>query len=234
MNIRDSVVLITGANRGLGLAFAKAALDRGAKTVYAAARDPLSITLPGVVPVKLDVTKPETIAAAAKVLRDVTLLVNNAGVSLGKGALVDDALSKAREEMEINYLGPLAVTSAFAPILGSNGGGAILNVLSVLSWMTLPRTTTYSASKAAAWALTNGLRTELAGQKTQVVGLHVGFIDTDMTRGIPAAKVSPAEVVRIGFDALEAGNDEALVDELSRSVKGGLSTGIYLRGVTSK
>ncbi len=232
MKIQDSVVLVTGANRGLGLAFAKALLERGARKVYAAARDPSSITSPGIVPVKLDVTVPETIAAAAKELRDVMLLVNNAGVSRGNGALADDALSKAREEIETNYLGPLAVTSAFAPILAGNGGGAILNVLSVLSWVTLPRTTTYSASKAAAWALTNGLRTELAGQKTQVVGLHVGFIDTGMTRGVQAPKTSPAEVVRIGLDALEAGSDEVLVDDLSRTVKGGLSSGAYLRPVS--
>ena len=114
-----------------------------------------------------------------------------------------------------------------------NGGGAILNVLSVLSWVSLPTTTTYSASKAAAWALTNGLRAELAAQGTQVVGLHVGYVDTDMARGVRAPKTSPTDVVRAGLDAVAAGQDEVLVDELSRNVKSGLSAGVYLRPVGS-
>ena len=231
MKIRDSVVLVTGANRGLGLAFAKALLARGAKRVYAGARDPASLNLPGVEPVKLDVTNPETIAAAAQRLQDVKLLVNNAGISRGRGALAGDAFARAREEIETNYLGPLAVTAAFAPILASNGGGAVLNVLSVLSWVSSPRMTTYSASKAAAWALTNGLRLELAPRKTQVVGLHVGLVDTDLARGIEAPKTSPEDVARIGLDSLESGSEEVLVDNVSRMVKGGLSTGVYLRAI---
>lgn len=231
MKIRDSIVLVTGANRGLGLAFAKSLLERGAKKVYAGARDPASVTLDGVVPVYLDVTNPETISRRAQELGDVTLLVNNAGVLRGHGVLAGDAVAKAREEIETNYLGPLALSEAFAPILAKNGGGAILNVLSVLSWVTLPRTTTYSASKAAAWALANGLRSELAPQKTRVVSLHVGFIDTDMTRGLEVPKAAPADVVRLGLDAVEAGDDEVLVDDISRKVKGALSTGIYLRAL---
>ena len=233
MKIRDSVVLVTGANRGLGLAFARALLARGAKRVYAGARDPGSITLPGVVPVRLDVTSPETIDAAAERLQDVTLLVNNAGVLRGRGALAGGALTRAREEIETNYLGPLALASAFAPILAKNEGGAILNVLSVMSWVSSPSSTTYSASKAAEWALTNGLRLELAPQKTQVVGLHVGLIDTDLVRGIEAPKTPPEEVARIGLDALEAGSDEVLVDDVSRAVKGGLSAGVYLRAISA-
>jgi NAD(P)-dependent dehydrogenase (short-subunit alcohol dehydrogenase family) len=231
VKIQDSVVLVTGANRGLGLAFAKALLARGAKKVYAGVRDPASLTLPGVQPVRLDVTDPETIVAAAQRLQDVTLLVNNAGVSRGRGALAGDAFARAREEIETNYLGPLAVTAAFAPILASNGGGAVLNVLSVLSWVSSPRMTTYSASKAAAWALTNGLRLELAPQRTQVVGLHVGLVDTDLARGIEAPKTSPEEVARIGLDAVESGSEEVLVDNVSRAVKGGLSAGVYLRAI---
>ena len=140
------------------------------------ARATRSITLPGVVPVRLDVTSHETIEAAAQRLQDVTLLVNNAGVLRGRGALAGGAVTRAREEIETNYLGPLALASAFAPILAKNEGGAILNVLSVMSWVSSPSSTTYSASKAAEWALTNGLRLELAPQGTQVVGLHVGLI----------------------------------------------------------
>jgi NAD(P)-dependent dehydrogenase (short-subunit alcohol dehydrogenase family) len=233
MDIKNSVVLVTGANRGLGLAFTKALLARGAKKVYAGARDPASIALQDVVPFKIDVTKPESIEQAAKQLGDVTLLINNAGVSLGQGALAANAIQRAREEIETNYLGPLAVSAAFAPVLANNGGGAILNILSVLSWVASPRTTTYSASKAAAWALTNGMRLELAAQKTQVVGLHVGFVDTDLVRHLPVPKVAPDEVARIGLDAIESGADEVLVDDVSRGVKSGLSAGVYLRSVSA-
>lgn len=229
MDIKGSVVLVTGANRGLGLAFARALLARGAKRVYAGARDPRTVTLAGVVPVELDVTRTDTIAAAARRLQDVTLLINNAGVSLGRGALAPGALAKARAELETNYLGPLALTAAFAPILAQHGGGAVLNVLSVLSWVTLPHSATYSASKAAAWALTNGLRSELRAQNTHVTGLHAGFIDTDMTRGLSGAKSSADEVVRMALDALEAGSEEVMVDDVSRAVKSGLSAGVYLR-----
>lgn len=229
--IKDSVALVTGANRGLGRCFVEALLARGAKKVYGAARDPSSITVPGVVPLRLDVTVPETVEALAEETKDLTLLVNNAGIQRSGALLSEGAVDRARAEMETNYLGPLAVTSALAPALAANGGGAILNVLSVLSWITLPSATTYSASKAAAWALTNGLRNELAGQKTKLAGLHVGFIDTDMTRNLPVAKTSPEEVVRRGLDALEAGEDEVLIDGLSRSVKDGLSSGVYLHPV---
>jgi NAD(P)-dependent dehydrogenase (short-subunit alcohol dehydrogenase family) len=228
MKIENSVALVTGANRGLGLAFAKELLARGAKKVYAAARDPKTVTLPGVVPVALDVTRPESVAALAEIAGDVTLLVNNAGISKGGGALAPNAVAKAREEIETNYLGPLATSQAFAPILGKNGGGAIVNVLSALSWVSLPTSATYSASKAAAWGLTNGLRTELRGQGTQVLGLHVGFMDTDMTSRLDVPKVKTEDVVRRTLDALEAGQDEVLADDVSVKLKENLSAGVYL------
>ncbi|OJT21902.1 short-chain dehydrogenase [Archangium sp. Cb G35] len=230
MQIKNAVALVTGANRGLGLAFAQVLLERGARKVYAAARDPSTISLPGVVPVRLDVTRPEQVEALAREARDVTLLINNAGILKGTKLLAHDAQAAARAELETNYLGPLATSSAFAPILASHGGGAIVNVLSVLSWLAFPGTSTYSASKAAAWALTNGLRNELRGQKTQVLGLHVGYMDTDMAHGVNAPKSSPIEVVRLTLDALEAGRDEVLADEVSRNVKRGLSAepGVYL------
>ncbi|WNG55107.1 SDR family oxidoreductase [Archangium gephyra] len=230
MQIKNAVALVTGANRGLGLAFAQVLLERGARKVYAAAREPSTISLPGVVPVRLDVTRPEQVEAIAREARDVTLLINNAGILKRTTLLANEAQAAARAELETNYLGPLATSSAFAPILASHGGGAIVNVLSVLSWLSFPGTSTYSASKAAAWALTNGLRNELRGQKTQVLGLHVGYMDTDMTHGVNAPKSSPIEVVRLTLDALEAGREEILADEVSRNVKQGLSAepGVYL------
>ena len=234
MIIQSSVALVTGANRGLGLAFARELLARGARKVYAAAREPASVTLPGVVPVRLDVTQPDQLEALARDAGDVSLLVNNAGIIRSGSLLGADALSAAREELETNYIGPLATSRAFAPKLAANGGGAIINVLSVLSWVALPGTGTYSASKAAAWALTNGLRNELRAQNTRVLGLHVGYIDTDMVRAIEAAKSAPEDVVRKTLDALEAGQDEILADDVSRRVKSGLSAqpGVYLGAPT--
>jgi NAD(P)-dependent dehydrogenase (short-subunit alcohol dehydrogenase family) len=222
MQVKDSVAFVSGANRGLGLAFTKALLAGGAK-VYAAARDPDAITLPGVIRVRLDVTSTADIAAAAREARDVTLLINNAGVARGAAFLSDDAIAAARAEMETNYFGPLLLSRAFAPILAGNGGGVILNVLSVLSWLSLPTSATYGASKAAAWSLTNGLRNELAAQGTQVAGLHVGYMDTEMASHVTTPKSRPEDVVTLTLEALEAGAEEILADELSRNVKKGLS-----------
>lgn len=223
MKIEGSVVFVTGANRGLGLAFARAALAAGARKVYAAARDPSSITLDGVVPIALDVTKPEQVEAAARDCKDVTLLINNAGISRGASLLGASAgFDEARAEFETNFFGPWAVARAFAPVLKANGGGAIVNVLSVLSWLTLPGAASYSASKAAAWSLSNGLRNELREQGTQVTSLHVAFMDTDMARKIPGDKIAPEDVARQTLDAVEAGEPEVLADATTRGVKQGL------------
>jgi NAD(P)-dependent dehydrogenase (short-subunit alcohol dehydrogenase family) len=223
MEIAGSVALVTGANRGLGQAYARALLAGGAKTVYAAARNPQSITEPGLVPVRLDVTDPASIAAAAELASDVNLVINNAGIARIGNTLTNESLDDARAEMETNYFGPLAVARAFAPVLAANGGGALVNVLSVLSWITLPETIGYSASKAAAWSLTNGLRTALAEQQTQVVGVHVGYMDTDMAAHVEGPKVDPADVVAQTLTALAQGRTEVLADELSQQVKAGLS-----------
>jgi NAD(P)-dependent dehydrogenase (short-subunit alcohol dehydrogenase family) len=230
MKIRDSVAFVTGANRGLGLAFAQELLAAGARKIYAAARNPKSITLNGVERVRLDVTEPETIAAAARKFTDVNLLVNNAGISHWKGFLAPDGIETARSEMETNYFGPLLLSRAFTPILATNGGGAIVNVLSVLSWISVPSAGGYSASKSAAWSLTNWLRTALRGQGTQVVGVHAGPIDTDMAKDLTLPKVTPVDVVRQTLSAIEAGRDEVLADEWTRQAKAGLSDelGIYL------
>lgn len=224
MKLQDAVVFITGANRGLGLAFAKAALAAGAKKVYAAARDPASIALAGVQAVALDVTDAAQVEAAARACGDVTLLVNNAGISRGGTLLGADGMDKARAELETNFFGSWAVARAFAPVLKANGGGAIVNVLSALSWLSLPSSQTYSASKSAAWALSNGLRDALRGQGTQVTSLHVAFMETDMTASIPGAKASPDDVARQTLAGVEAGLFEVLADEVTRNVKASLSS----------
>lgn len=233
MQLANATVLITGANRGLGLAFAREAIARGARKVYAAARDPSTVTLPGVTAIKLDVTKPEDVAAAARDLGDVTIVINNAGIAATGGFLAEDTIAASQRHIETNVYGPIRLTQAFAPILAKNGGGAILNVLSIASWINGPLLGTYAMSKSAAWAMTNGTRIELAAQGTQVLGLHVGFIDTDLTNGFDVPKVAPADVAKAALDGLEAGKSEVLADEITRQVKAGLTAAqpVYLQAL---
>lgn len=222
MDIRNAVVLVTGANRGLGRALVEAFREAGAKKIYAAARDPKSVTADGVVPIALDVTSPDSIAAAARECADVNVLVNNAGISRGGSLLSDEGELRAREELQTNLFGPWRMSAAFAPVLASQGGGTVVNVLSVLSWISLPGTSTYCVSKAAAWSLTNGLRHELAAQGTHVVGVHVGLMDTDMTAGLDAPKASPRDVAEQIVQAVRDGLPEVLADETSRAVRASL------------
>lgn len=230
MKIRDSVAFVTGANRGLGQAFVQQLLAAGARKVYAAARNPETITADGVHRVRLDVTDGNAIAAIAKECGDVNLLINNAGITLRSSFLAPDAIEAIRAEMETNFFGPLLLSRAFAPILAKNGGGAIVNILSVLSWVSLPTSGGYSASKSAAWSMTNWLRKGLREQGTQVVSVHVGLIDTDMTKGLTLPKVSAADVVRQTLAGVEVGHSEVLADDITRQVKARLSDepGIYL------
>jgi NAD(P)-dependent dehydrogenase (short-subunit alcohol dehydrogenase family) len=221
MQIEGSVALVTGANRGLGHAIARALVEGGAAKVYAAARDPQTVTDPGLVPVALDVTDHAQVAAVAAELTDVDLVVNNAGVASVAFALTAD-LEQARRELEVNYLGTLAVAQAFAPVLKANGGGALVNVLSVVSFVSQAHLTTYSASKAAQWSITNALRVALREQGTLVTGVHVGYIDTDLAAGIDAEKHAPADVAAAILDGVRNGAEEVLVDELSRTVKAAL------------
>jgi NAD(P)-dependent dehydrogenase (short-subunit alcohol dehydrogenase family) len=230
MKLEGSVVLVTGANRGIGLAFARAALARGARKVYAAARDPSAVSLPGAHPVRLDVTSDADIAEAARQCADATIVVNNAGIARPGGALAADAAQALRDQLEVNVFGPLRMARAFAPVLARNGGGALLNVLSVASWINRPALGMYGVSKTAAWGLTNALRHELRAQGTQVLAMHMGFVDTDLTRGIEAEKSDPDTVVARALDALASGREEVLADELTMRVKHALSTepGVYL------
>jgi len=221
MKVDSSAALVTGANRGLGAAIAQALLDSGAK-VYGAARDTSSITNPDVIPVRLDVTSPDDIANAAHKCGDVSIVVNNAGINRGSSSLAPGAIDAARAEMETHFFGSLGMARAFAPVLHENGGGALVNVLSVLSFISVPQGATYSASKAAAWSLTNALRMELRRQGTLVVAVHAGFIDTDMATGVTAQKVSPQSVATQIVAAIEADAEEVLADATSEMVKAAL------------
>lgn len=234
MQIENSVVLVTGANRGIGLAFARELLARGARKVYAAARDPSTVTLPGVQPLRLDVTKPDDIAAAVRQAGDVTLVINNAGIAQPGGFLAPDSDAVARRIFETNFFGVLNVTKAFAPVLKANGGGALLNVLSVASWVNGGELAAYSASKSAAWSLTNALRHELASQNTQVTGLHMAYVDTDLTRGFEVPKTSAEEIVQRALDGLAAGAEEVLADALTQQIRQGLTAArpVYLPQVS--
>lgn len=223
MKVSDSTVLITGANRGIGLAFAQAFLARGARKVYAAARDPSRITLPGVTPILLDVTSPADVEAAARLASDATIVVNNAGIASFGSFMAEDSEALLRQHLETNVLGVLRVSRAFAPVLARNGGGALLNVASVASWISNPLLANYAVSKAAVWSLSNGLRNDLRAQNTQVLTLHMGFVDTDLTRGVDMPKATPEAIVEQALDGLEAGALEVLADELTRQVRGALS-----------
>lgn len=219
MLLKDAVVLITGSNRGIGLEFAKAALARGARKVYATARNPESIPLDGVIKLKLDVTSAEDVAQIAQTCSDVTLLINNAGVAKFGSFLADNSMQRCSEHFDTNFYGPLRLCKAFAPLLDAQGGGAIINVLSLVSWYAPVAFSPYSASKSAAWALTNSLRLELRSQQTQVMALHMGYVDTDMTAKIDAPKTPAALIVKRAFDGLEAGEEEVLADEMTLQLK---------------
>ncbi len=212
--------LVTGANRGLGREFVNQLLERGATKVYAGARNPETIDIndPRVVPLQLDVTDPDSVARAAEVADDVSVVVNNAGISVAARVLDDDTV-QLRRELEVNLFGPLAVTSAFADQVADRSG-VVVNVASVLSWLALGGS--YSVSKAALWSATDSMRLELGPRGVQVVGVYMGYVDTDMTSSVDAPKIAPADVVRQVLDGIEAGALEVMADDLTRSVRSGL------------
>ncbi len=222
MKIEDAVVFVTGANRGIGLAFAQAALRRGARKVYAAMRTPAPMP-EGLHGVTLDVTDAEQVRQAAAECGDVTLLINNAGIAQVGGFLVTDSAASIQRHLDVNVFGMLRMCQAFAPLLAANGGGAMLNVLSVASWFNSPLLGAYGLSKSAAWALTNGLREELRAQHTLVTALHMGFVDTDMTRAMDVPKTSAREIAERALDGVAAGDEEVLADERARQIKQGLT-----------
>jgi NAD(P)-dependent dehydrogenase (short-subunit alcohol dehydrogenase family) len=219
--LNGATVLVTGANGGLGTHFVHQALERGATKVYAAARNPKDWSDDRIVPLVLDVTSPESIAAAADIADDVTMVINNAGASNGSSVLGD--LIAARDLFETNFWGALAVTNAFAPAL-KRSHGTLLNVHSVLSWLAIGDA--YSATKAALWSATNTQRIKLAPEGVHVAGLHLGYADTPMTAGVTADKLDPADVVRTAYDGIESGSYEILADDLSGQVKAGLAAPI--------
>jgi NAD(P)-dependent dehydrogenase (short-subunit alcohol dehydrogenase family) len=222
MKINDSVALVTGANRGLGRHFAEQLLRRGAAKVYATARRPHLVDLPGVEVLPLDITDQASIAAVAKAAQDVTLLINNAGVSTMQNLVTGDP-AKIRLEMDTHFFGTLDVVRAFAPVLAGNGGGAIMNVLSALSWGVYDGANAYAVAKAAEWSMTNAIRLELAAQGTMVTGLHLSSTDTDMVAAFDIPKNDPAEVVATALDGVEAGLLEIIADSDTAAAKAALT-----------
>ncbi|HEY0260252.1 MAG TPA: SDR family oxidoreductase [Lacisediminihabitans sp.] len=224
MNVTDQIALVTGANRGIGRQFVLELLERGASKVYATARRPETLDFDDsrVVPLHLDLVDPGSVVAAAAAARDVTLLVNNAGISTG-AALVTGDLDEVRREMDTHFWGTLRVIRAFAPVLAVNGGGGIVNVLSALSWFATPSSGSYSAAKAAEWNMTNGVRLELAAQGTLVQGVLLGAADTDISAGYDGPKIDPREVPRRSLDGLAVGSIEVIVDDWTAMVKASLA-----------
>lgn len=224
MNIADQIALVTGSNRGIGHQFVLELLERGASKVYATARRPESLGFDDsrVVPLRLDLLDHGSVAAAAERAGDVTLLVNNAGIATG-APLVTGDLTEVRREMDTHLWGTLDVIREFSPVLAANGGGAVVNVLSALSWFAAPGTGSYSAAKAAEWNMTNGVRLELADQGTLVQGVLLGAADTDISAGYDGPKIDPRDVPRRSLDGLANGSIEVIVDDWTAMVKASLA-----------
>ncbi|WP_139908863.1 SDR family oxidoreductase [Brevibacterium sediminis] len=222
MKIKNSVVIVTGANRGLGKQFAAQLLERGAERVYAAARRPELVDLPGAEAIRLDVTDGQQVADAARTVGQADIVINNAGFS-SFARLIDGELSDIRREIEVNYFGALRMVRAFAPGMRDRGRGAFLNVSSVMAWLGFEHSSSYGASKAANWAMSNGLREEMAGAGIQVSSLLLGSTDTDMMAGIDVPKNRPDKLVAAALDQFEDGVNEILADDAAKTLKAALS-----------
>lgn len=218
--ISGSIALVTGGQRGIGKAFADELLDRGAARVYVTAREPIESNDPRIVPLPLEVTDDESVAKLAAEIPEVSIVINNAGRG-GAGIAIRSSIETMIAVFDANAIGPVRIAQAFAPKLAASGGGALVNVVSLMSWAA--GRGGYGASKAALWSLTNSLRVELAEQDTLVVGVHMGFVDTELTAGSAEAKIDPRLVAVAALDGVEAGATEVLVDEITRRVKASLS-----------
>ncbi|WP_102192972.1 SDR family oxidoreductase [Microbacterium aurantiacum] len=219
--LSGAVVLVTGANGGIGTQFVHQALARGAAKVYASARTPREWDDERIVPLTLNVTDPASIAAAVTAAPDVTVLINNAGASVSSPGILSHSDEEIRSNVEINFFGPLFLARAFAPILSAKPGAAIIDIHSALSWYAVAGI--YSATKAALWSATNSLRIELAPAGVHVVGVHVGYVDTAMAANVTDPKLDPAVLVTKVLDATEAGEYEVLADDISVQLKAALS-----------
>jgi NAD(P)-dependent dehydrogenase (short-subunit alcohol dehydrogenase family) len=224
MDLSQQVVLVTGANRGLGKALAESFVERGAK-VYAAARQIQSVQSHKVIPIQLDVTEEQSIKEATQIADDVTIVINNAGI-MSKTTIIDGDLKLIEREFITNVAGPLKVTKAFSNIIEGNGGGAVINILSALSWLTLPGTAGYSMTKAAAWSMTNAMRIELADKNIHVAGVHVAFIDTDLAASVTMPKMNPKDVANAVIEGLKNKQYEIIVDETTKQIQHGLAGGV--------
>lgn len=215
-SLHGRTVLVTGANGGFGQQFVLQALGRGASKVYAAARRPRDWADARIQPLALDITDADAVRNAVLEAPDVDLLINNAAIAPPADTLFGPE-DEARRIFETNFFGTLRVANGFAPVLAANGGGTMLNILSSAVWISMP--TVYAASKAAMWSATNGLRFALRAQGTQVVGLHVGLVDTPMTAHFDMPKSSPADVVAQAYDGIATGDIEVLADDVTRDLK---------------
>jgi NAD(P)-dependent dehydrogenase (short-subunit alcohol dehydrogenase family) len=222
VQIDGAIALVTGANRGLGRHLAQQLVERGAAKVYGAARNPEMIATPGVTPILMDITDPSSVADAAGIADDVTLLFNNAGMA-SSATLLGGSIDDVRAPMESHYYGTLSVTRAFAPHLIANAPAAILNVVSVLSWLHPGVLGAYAAAKTALWAQTDAVREELAPHDVSVTALHIGFMDTDMTAEMDAVKTDPAIIAGLALDGVADGAIEVLTDQLTLEAKAALS-----------
>lgn len=222
MNFVDHVALVTGTNRGIGRRYVEELQTRGVRKIYATARRPEAVDIPGVEVLHLDLNDPDSIASAATQAPDVTLLVNNAGISTSTPLVTGD-IATIRSEIDTHFWGTLMVTRAFAPVLAANGGGVIVNILSALSWFSYPGNGAYGVAKAAEWNMTNAVRLELAAQNTFVQGVHLGAADTDIMAGYDGPMIDPRDVPRASLDGLERGDIEVVVDDWSAAVKASLA-----------